>query len=208
MGLQSAIRSLLVLSLIFAAATPVFANSLANWIMVWPGVVSIDPVFGLLPTVLVSFIERPFVSKAGVRKRPLLQSIRANLLSLLAGIPVAAFVYSLEGQQGATILAIVAVTVSIVVEGSYLSAVLNGEPQQLRWSWIVLGNIVSNSVLIGIALVVRTLNTTRNSERRSPPISQRSCRCTWRLVLPPLQQPLANPYLGFHGPYCGFRGLC
>ena len=160
MRLQSAIRSLLVFSLIFAVTTPVFANSLANWVLVWPGAVSIDPVFGLLPTVLAAFIERPFVSRAGVGKRPLLQSIRANLLSLLAGIPIAAFIWSVESLQGMIVLTGVAVIISILVEGSYLSAVLNGEPQQLRWSWIALGNIVSNSVLIGIALVVKTLNTT------------------------------------------------
>jgi hypothetical protein len=147
----------MVLAGILVPATTVFANSLANWVLVWPGVVSIDPIFGLLPTVLVSFIERPFVSRSGVETFPLIRSIRANLLSFLVGIPVAAFVYSVDSWQGAIVLAVVAVAISIAVEIAYLQAVLKKESRQLRWRWIILGNIVSNSVLIGIALTIMTI---------------------------------------------------
>lgn len=151
---RSFFQVLMVLAGILIPASPVFANSLANWVLVWPGVVSIDPIFGLLPTVLVSFIERPFVSRSGVETLPLIRSIRANLLSFLAGIPVAGFVYSVDSWQGTVVLTIVAVAVSIAVEIAYLEFVLKDESQHLRWRWIILGNIVSNSVLIGIALTI------------------------------------------------------
>lgn len=154
---RSIFQFLMVLATILIPATPVFANSLANWVLVWPGIVSIDPIFGLLPTVLVSFIERPFVSRAGVEVLPLIRSIRANLLSFLAGIPVAAFVYSVNSWQGTVVLTLVSVATSIAVEIAYLEFVLKNESQHLRWRWIILGNIVSSSVLIGIALTILTL---------------------------------------------------
>lgn len=154
---RSILQFLMILAAILIPATPVLANSLANWVLVWPGVVSIEPIFGLLPTVLVSFIERPFVSRSGVEALPLIRSIRANLLSFLAGIPVAAFVYSVNSWQGTVVLTLVAVAVSIAVETAYLEFVLKNESQHLRWRWIILGNIVSSSVLIGIALTILTL---------------------------------------------------
>ncbi len=151
------VRSLLVLMLILLPATPALANSLASWVRIWPGVVSIDSLFGLLPTVLVSFVERPFVSRAGVEKRPLLRSIRANLLSLLAGIPIAAFVWGVESELGLVALAVVSVAVTIVVETAYFRSVLCKESKELRWAWIVVGNFVSNLVLVGLAIIVRTI---------------------------------------------------
>jgi hypothetical protein len=156
---RSIVRLLLVLTLIVGPATPALANALANWLYVWPGVVSIDPIFGLLPTVLVALIERPFVSLAGVDKQPLLRSIRANLLSLLAGFPVACYVWSVESSQGMLVLTVVAVTITIVVEIAYLRSVMRKESRKLRWWWIVLGNVVSNLVLIGISWTVKTLNS-------------------------------------------------
>jgi hypothetical protein len=154
---RSILRFLMILAAILIPATPVFANSLANWVLVWPGVVSIAPIFGLLPTVLVSFIERPFVSRSGVQTLPLIRSLRANLLSFLAGFPVAACVYSINSLQGTIALTTVAVAVSIAVEIAYLEFVLKDERQELRWRWIILGNIASNSVLIGIALTIMML---------------------------------------------------
>ena len=76
MRFASSLRSLLVLILALVPATPALANSLASWVWIWPGMVSSDPLFGLLPTVLASFVERPFISRAGVDSRPLLRSIR------------------------------------------------------------------------------------------------------------------------------------
>ncbi len=148
-------RSLLVLGLILVPAASARANSLASWVWIWPGVVSIDPLFGLLPTVLVSFVERPFISRAGVLKQPLLRSMRANLLSLLAGIPVALCVWSITSEEGLVLLAAVGVAITIVVEIAYFRFVLHRESKPLRWWWIVAGNIVSNLLLAGLALFVR-----------------------------------------------------
>ena len=158
--IRLSLRSLLVLTFVLVPATPALANSLASWVWIWPGVVSINPLFGLLPTLLASFVERPFVTRARVTKRPLIRSIRANVLSLLAGIPVSTFVWSVRSESGLFVLAGVAVAVTIAVEGFYFRSVLRKEDRRLSWRWIIFGNISSNALLIAIALTVRTLQET------------------------------------------------
>ena len=54
-------------------------------------------------------------------------------------------------------LALVAVAISIVVEIGYLRSVQRKESAQLRWAWIVAGNMVSNLLLVGLAVAVQTL---------------------------------------------------
>ncbi|MGD9126195.1 MAG: hypothetical protein PVH19_02350 [Planctomycetia bacterium] len=56
--------------LVLGFATPVFANSMAAWGFLLPGLVFLTPINGLLLSILVGVIERPFVSLAGVDKRP------------------------------------------------------------------------------------------------------------------------------------------
>lgn len=157
MRTRHVVRSILVLMFILVPAVPALGNSLASWVWVWPGVVSIDPLFGLLPTVLVAFVERPFVSRAGVQKQPLLRSVRANLLSLLVGIPVATCVWFVGSEEGLVLLAVVAVAITIAVEIGYFRSVLRKEAGHLRWTWIAFGNVVSNLLLVGLAIIVRTL---------------------------------------------------
>ncbi len=156
-GTGNALRWLLVPAIILIPAAPAFANSLASWVWVWPGVVSLDPFLGLLPTLLVSFVERPFVCRAGVVQRPLIRSIRANVLSLIGGIPVSMFVWNVRSEGGLFLLAGVAVTVSIVIEGVYYRSFLRKECRELCWLWIVFGNVISSVLLVSIALGVRTL---------------------------------------------------
>lgn len=157
MRTRHVVRSLLVFMLLVVPATPALANSLASWVWVWPGAISVDPLFGLLPTVLVSFVERPFVSRAGVQKRPLLRSIRANLVSFLAGIPLGTFVWFARSEEHLVRLAIVAVAITVVLEIGYFRLALRKESNQLHWAWIVFGNVVSNLLLVGLAITIRTL---------------------------------------------------
>jgi hypothetical protein len=144
-------------TLIPLSSAALLANSLASWVWIWPGVVSIEPLFGLLPTILVAFIERPFVTKAGVTRRPLLKSIRANLITLIAGIPIAGGIWAVKSESGLYLFACVAVSITIAIELWYFQRVAKRESFTLRWQWIVLGNVLSNMLLLGIAITVRTL---------------------------------------------------
>ncbi len=157
MDARRLLRALLVTLMVLVPATPAFANSLASWVWIWPGVLPMDPLFGLVPTVLVAFVERPFVSRAGVHHRPLFRSIRANLLSLLAGIPLAFTVWSLHSQASFFLFTGVAVAVTIGVELWYFRSVAREEDRTLRWGWIVLGNLASNALLIVLAILIKTL---------------------------------------------------
>ncbi len=87
------------------------------------------------------------MTRARVTKRPLIRSIRANVLSLLAGIPVSTFVWSVRSESGLFVLAGVAVAVTIAVEGFYFRSVLRKEDRRLSWRWIIFGNISSNALL-------------------------------------------------------------
>jgi hypothetical protein len=49
----------------------------------------------------------------------------------------------------------------MAVEIGYFRSVMRKESEQLRWAWIVLGNIVSNVLLLGLAIVVRILQADR-----------------------------------------------
>lgn len=153
------VQSAAAVTLILFSAAPAFANSLASWIWIWPGAVSLDPFFGLLPTILVAFLERPFISRAGINSRPLMRSIRANLLSLLAGIPLAMFVWDVNSLAQAAAFTAAAVSITILVELAYFRSVARAESCPLHGSWIVLGNLFSNLLLIGIALTVKTVGT-------------------------------------------------
>ncbi len=52
-------------------------------------------------------------------------------------------------------------TVTIAVELGYFRSVLRKDSGPLRWAWIVLGNIVSNVLLLGLAILVRILQANR-----------------------------------------------
>lgn len=153
------VRSIMLAILVLGFATPTFANSMAMWVWVLPGMISFDPILGFLPTIMVAFIERPFVSLAGLDKRPLIRSIRANLLSLLAGlvlIPMLDYVYYIP--YGVWLIMGVAITITFIVELLYFSSVFQKESKKFRWWWIVVGNILSNSVLIGVAFSIAKVN--------------------------------------------------
>lgn len=158
MRFRPILRPLLVLAFVLGWASPALANSLASWVWIWPGVVSIDPIFGLLPTVLAAFIERPFVSRAGVVEQPLFRSLRANLLSLFIGIPLAEFVLLIHSFGGLVLLALAGLVLSTLVELGYLAAAVRKQGGRLRWWWIAAGNVLSSAVLAVVSLTVLFLN--------------------------------------------------
>jgi hypothetical protein len=59
------------------------ANGISPYVYFWPGFITITIVFAFPASVLAAFIERPFYSAAGLQRRPLPLSLRANFLSTL-----------------------------------------------------------------------------------------------------------------------------
>lgn len=154
------VRSIVLAILVLGFATPAFANSMAMWVWILPGMVSINPILGLLPTIMVAFIERPFVSLAGLDQRPLIRSLRANLLSLLAGLVLLPMVNSvIYAPYGLWLIMGAAITNTLIVELVYFFFVFLKESKQFRWWWIVVGNLLSNAVLIAVAFSIAKVST-------------------------------------------------
>lgn len=158
---QSVLLSLLTANLI-VLSTPgeVFANGLPAGLGFFPGLAPIDLFCGPLLTVAVALIERPFFARAGLTPWALIHSLRANFVSYLVGIVITLVYLSATGavvragvEYGEFLLPglpLLLIVVSIWVEERLAVRVL--APQaRLRTRWIVVGNVVSNLVLLVIA---------------------------------------------------------
>jgi hypothetical protein len=146
-----------------------------------PGIAIAGPAMGLPLSVLAAFIERPFVTLSGVRPHALWYALQANLVSLLVGYvglfgaAVIVDASKLWGPNDALFMVwpFVAVALSAIVERSYLAA--RTRPGRVTWGWIVLGNVLSAAMCVGLLFLVVFL---RREFRAS------------RLVLAPCQDAL------------------
>jgi hypothetical protein len=133
-----------------------FANAIAADAGLVPGLAIFGPAFGLPLSVLAGFLERPFVSRAGVTSHALWYSLQANFVSLMVGY-LATFVVIpvlMSGQGHAFIIAwpFVATSLSIIVERNYLR--LRSPSHCARWGWIIAGNLFTAAVCIAVLVVV------------------------------------------------------
>jgi hypothetical protein len=122
-----------------------------------PGALVMSPLLGIPATLLAAFLERPFVSRAGVRRHALAYSIRANLLSWLAG-----FVFVFAGSLFFPLVddfplvflfyPLAAIFLSICIEGAYLSFKVQGE-RKIRWGWIINGNVLSSMAILLVGAI-------------------------------------------------------
>jgi hypothetical protein len=124
--------------------------------------------FGFVNVALAAFLERPFVSQAGVCREALAYSIRANLLSyILWTVLVFTGIFVLYQLRDVTdrlfsvsetclwaVLGTTTVIFQVSVEGLYCRRVARSFAARFRWRWIVIGNVVSNVVLAAIALAL------------------------------------------------------
>jgi hypothetical protein len=104
--------------------------------------------YSMLATLLAAFIERPFIRSAGFRQNALLFSIRANIWSWLFGTTLA-YAFLLIGPINElffAVLILLAVPLSIALEGVYLRGVAKRNEFSLSWRPLVWGNIVSGIV--------------------------------------------------------------
>ncbi len=125
------------------------ANSLSPYVYFWPGVVSLTLVYAFPASLLVAFIERPFLAAAGIRRRPLVLSLRANFLSTIAGILLIPIGYPALYTIG-PLWSVIAFAVSCTIEVSYLR---RRSEQAFSRGWVIGGNAVSSAILLLLPLI-------------------------------------------------------
>jgi hypothetical protein len=137
--------------LLLTFATPALANSIAPTAYFWPGVLPLTLGLALPASVLAAFLERPFVSQAGVREHAAWYSLQANLVSLVIGYLTLPFgVYAL--YTIGPLWSVMAVCMSIVAEGWYYRRRAT-KGSEFRWGPVVWGNLFSSFVLLVLPYV-------------------------------------------------------
>lgn len=131
---------------VLAFAQPVLANVIAPTISVWPGMVHANFALAIPASILAAVLERPFLTRAGVSRHTMLFSLQANAVSLAIGYVTLPVGYTALYVIG-PLWWIIAVGLSIVSEGWYCR-VRATEGGQLRWRYIVCGNVFSSFVLL------------------------------------------------------------
>ena len=133
-----------------------WANSLAPFIWLWPGVIIMSGWGSLPATVLAAVIERPFVTRAGLNSQPLIFSLQANALSLLAGFVAVPIAGAILYTPLILLWPFAAVTCSIIVESVYLRIRAVEQGLQFKRTPIVIGNLCSSGVLMLISAFLDT----------------------------------------------------
>lgn len=131
-----------------------------------PGLGLMGGYVGLVLPILSAFLERPFVSRAGMIEHPLALSLQANLLSavVLAVVSVFAVAVVWEFETAAFAWMAIAVAVSVTVERWWLGR-QNGDGAPLRWRWLILGNLLSATVIFLLPLLRSSLAPGTETER-------------------------------------------
>ena len=141
----------------------ILANTITADMGLIPGLAIAGPAMGLPLSILASFLERPFISLAGVQHHAIWYSIQANTISLLVGyvgVFAAAFIGEAlprwaPSEPVFTVWPFVAVAVSILVERTYLS--IRTSEFHPKWRWIIVGNVLSAGACIGLLMLVTYL---------------------------------------------------
>jgi hypothetical protein len=131
---------------LLAAAQTAFGNAIAPTVYFFPGVIPFMFGMAVPASVLAAFLERPFVTWAGVREHTLWYSLQANLVSLLIGyvtLPVGMTAIYTIGP----LWSLIAVAMSVVSERCYYQWRAR-EDSKVRWWPIVLANVFSSFVLL------------------------------------------------------------
>jgi hypothetical protein len=143
---------LIVFAALFGVCQTASANSISPYVWFWPGVLWISPFYALPASLLAAFIERPFLTAAGIQRHALVLSIRANCVSTVVGIALIPLGY-LAFTILAPIWSIPAFSISCIVEIWYLRRF----DQSFSRGWIIGGNAVSSLLLVLIPPVTLLL---------------------------------------------------
>jgi hypothetical protein len=144
---------LLSLPLWCAVGSAAFAN--AGIPALVTGTLPFSGLIALPATVLVAFVERPFVTAAGVKRHALWFSLQANLFSLLLGYGILFLALdTISRNMGYWIL--IAIGLSIVAEAFYYQLVAADADRPINWWMIAFGNMASNLALFFVEALAAT----------------------------------------------------
>ena len=137
----------------------ILANTITANMGLIPGFGIIGPLFGLPLSIMAAIIERPFLTAAGVERHAVWYSIRANVLSLLAGYVLVFVGLILIHDEDALLIfwPFAAVLISTALERSYLSARAPLR-RQLPFTTVLAANVVSALVCVLLLVPVTMLD--------------------------------------------------
>jgi hypothetical protein len=141
------------------------ANTISPYVYYWPGIVSVMPVYAFPASLLAAFLERPFLTAAGVARRPLVLSLRANFFSTIVGVlfvPLADVLLYVIGPLWCVVA--FGISISCVVEISYLRGFAQGDCR--RWI-LVAGNAASSGTLMVLSVVTASIGDAHRHWARS-----------------------------------------
>lgn len=130
-----------------------YANSLSPYVGFVPGFMSLALLLALPMTVLAAILERPFVSRVGVKKHALWYSLQANFVSMILGYLTFPIALASAYSAGQLLWPFVGVSISIFSEGWYYRWRGVADGSRFQWRWIVAGNLLSNAVLLMIPFI-------------------------------------------------------
>ncbi len=117
-------------------------------------------VLTLQATVLVALLERPFFSKAGIKRRALVTSLRANFISALVGTVLACPLIGTFLTAPATLLVWLPLMLYVSCLIEYWCASSLWGPASVRLRWIVAGNVFSTAFVILLLVACALLRIT------------------------------------------------
>ncbi len=131
------------------------ANAIGPVAFFLPGFLFLSLSAAFPATVLAAVLERPFISRAGVKQDAIWYSLQANLLSASIGIVCMPLAWCLPMWP------LVAVTVSIYSEGWYYERYAVNPGDALTWGWVVMANLFSAAVLFAMAPILVSFSESR-----------------------------------------------
>jgi hypothetical protein len=196
---QNVLRGVLVLWLVLIPAGLAFGDTGTTMLYFVPGIGAIGLVAALPLTLVAAVLEWPFVSRAGIARYAFTRSLRANLLSWLVGVIVTFLFFAGPGPiLLAFAYSLLAIPISIVIEGRYYTAVLAREGGVLRWSWVIAANFFSTfslNVVVLSPVLIRPDLLRKSGLIEGPPLWALAAMCLVLVVfaLRPLREPLQVP---------------
>jgi hypothetical protein len=137
---------------------PILADVITADMGFFPGCALVGPAFGLPLSVLAAVLERPFHTRAGIKRWTVWYSLQANFASLLVG-------YILIFVTIPAVYAIgffwfpVAVSISILIERKYLMWRARSAGFDCRWQWVSWANVLSAFALVGVLMLSAPFET-------------------------------------------------
>jgi len=138
--------------------TGILADTITADMGLIPGLGIIGPLFGLPLSVMAAFIERPFLTAAGLKRDTIWYSIQANFVSLLAGYPLVFLAAGLAdlGEGALLLWPFAAVLISTAIERAYINKRVGGPVLPFRWA--LAANFVSALTCVLILVPVAALD--------------------------------------------------